>query len=104
MCIRDSSYRAWISGFFPGVLWYLYEKDIKNEELKQYAALYTERVAPADTMTSTHDLGFMLNCSAGNGYRITGEQRYHDIITRGAHSLATRFTPSIGAVSYTHLP
>lgn len=96
--LRTNSYRAWISGFFPGVLWYLYENDVKNEELKQYAVLYTERVAPADTMTSTHDLGFMLNCSAGNGYRITGEQRYRDIITRGAHSLATRFSPGTGVI------
>ena len=57
------------SGFFPGVLWYLYEND-PTEELKRYAELYTSRVEPAKNMTSTHDLGFMLYCSFGNGYRL----------------------------------
>ncbi len=96
--LRTNKYRAWISGFFPGVLWYLYENEPDNDSLRYYANLYTERVAPADTLTSTHDLGFMLNCSAGNGYRITGEQRYHDIISRGARSLATRFSPAMGVI------
>lgn len=96
--LRTTTFRSWISGFFPGVLWYLYENDPNNAELKRYAALYTMRVAPADTMTSTHDLGFMLGCSAGKGYETTGGQCYRDIITTGAHSLATRFDPKTGVI------
>ena len=40
--LKTSDYRAWISGFFPGVLWYLYE-NTPTDELKRYAELYTER-------------------------------------------------------------
>ena len=57
--LKTSDYRAWISGFFPGVLWYLYE-NTPTDELKRYAELYTERVESAKDMTTTHDLGFML--------------------------------------------
>ena len=57
--LKTVGYKSWVSGFFPGVLWYLYEND-PTEELKRYAELYTSRVEPAKNMTSTHDLGFML--------------------------------------------
>ena len=65
--LTTSDYSWWCSGFFPGVLWYLYENN-PSEELKQYAEMYTARVEPAKTITYSHDLGFMLNCSFGNGY------------------------------------
>lgn len=32
--LKTSDYRAWISGFFPGVLWYLYE-NTPTDELKR---------------------------------------------------------------------
>ena len=64
--LKTAGYKSWISGFFPGVLWYLYENDSLTE-IRKYAELYTARVEEAKTMTSTHDLGFMLYCSFGNG-------------------------------------
>lgn len=95
--LKTTDYRAWISGFFPGVLWYLYEND-STEELKRYAELYTDRVEPAKTITTTHDLGFMLYCSLGNGYRLTGNPRYLEAMKTGAASLASRFSRTTGAI------
>lgn len=38
-------YDHWVSGFFPGVLWMLYENSqCKDSELRRYAEMYTDRV------------------------------------------------------------
>lgn len=92
-----TSYRDWVSGFFPGVLWYLYE-NYGTDNLKEYAELYTDRVEPAKNVTNTHDLGFMLYCSFGNGYRLTGNAHYLDVLETGARTLARRFNYTVGAM------
>ena len=96
--LKTVGYKSWVSGFFPGVLWYLYEND-PTEKLKRYAELYTSRVEPAKNMTSTHDLGFMLYCSFGNGYRLTHDSTYLEVLKTGSKSLATRFDSKIGAIN-----
>lgn len=95
--LETSNYGWWCSGFFPGELWYLYENN-PTPKLKNYAEMYTDRVEPAKNMTNTHDLGFMLYCSFGNGYRITQNPHYMDVMITGAHSLATRYNPTICAI------
>ena len=95
--LKTVGYKSWVSGFFPGVLWYLYEND-PTEELKRYAELYTSRVEPAKNMTSTHDLGFMLYCSFGNGLRLTGNDDYRKTLLQGSESLSTRFRPQVGCI------
>ncbi|MGM9758978.1 MAG: glycoside hydrolase family 88 protein [Parabacteroides sp.] len=95
--LETSDYRWWCSGFFPGELWYLYET-FQTPELKRYAELFTERVEPAKSMTNTHDLGFMLNCSYGNGYRLTHNPAYREVMLEGARSLATRYNEKIGLI------
>ncbi|MDR0428971.1 MAG: glycoside hydrolase family 88 protein [Tannerellaceae bacterium] len=95
--LETSEYGWWCSGFFPGELWYLYENN-PTDELKQYAELYTERVEPAQYLTNTHDLGFMLYCSFGNGYRLTHNPHYKEVMITGAHSLATRYNSTICAI------
>ena len=87
----------WCSGFFPGVLWYLYEADSSSVVLR-YARLFTDRLESETSNTRTHDLGFMINCSFGNGYRLTGDAHYRTAILEGAASLATRFNPSAGVI------
>jgi len=90
-------YRWWVSGFFPGVLWQLYEYS-GDGQLLAAAREMTRRVEPAKRMTDTHDLGFMLYCSFGHGYRITGDSAYLDVIKEGTGSLLTRWNPQIGVI------
>ena len=52
----------WTSGFFPGSLWYAYEKT-GNDTLKAEAIQYTNLQNPVRYYKGTHDLGFMINCS-----------------------------------------
>lgn len=90
-------YQWWVSGFFPGVLWQLYG-DRGDNELRLYAELFTDRVEPVKKMTDTHDLGFMLYCSFGQGYNLTGNPRYLDIIEEGTGSLLTRYDAKLGVI------
>jgi hypothetical protein len=87
----------WTSGFFPGCLWYLYEYS-NDEMFRDYAIEMTERIEKEKDNKGTHDLGFMLYCSYGNGLRITGDEPYKDVLLTGARSLSTRFRPNIGCI------
>jgi hypothetical protein len=87
----------WTSGFFPGVLWLLYE-GTGEMRWREAAARYTALVEPAKNLRTTHDLGFMLGCSFGQGLRLTGDAAYRDVLLTGAGSLATRFNPAVGCI------
>ncbi|MEG1006443.1 MAG: glycoside hydrolase family 88 protein [Bacteroides sp.] len=95
--LATSDYAWWCSGFFPGELWYLYENH-PDKELRAYAEMYTNRLENAKKITYSHDVGFMLNCSFGNGYRLTKNPHYKDVMTTGANSLATRFKEEVGLI------
>lgn len=87
----------WCSGFVPGTLWYLYEYS-NNPQLLEYARNYTGRIEKEKYNTGTHDLGFMLHCSFGNGYRLTGDTAYRNVMLIGAESLSTRYDSLIGCI------
>jgi unsaturated chondroitin disaccharide hydrolase len=85
----------WTSGFFPGILWYLYEYFEDPTWLKA-AQDFTMNLKSQKFNTSTHDLGFILYCSFGNGYRLTKDSLYREILLQGAKSLSSRYNPNIG--------
>ena len=87
----------WVSGFFPGVLWYLYEND-KDPLVETYAREYTSRVEKEKYRTWDHDIGFIIFCSFGNGYRLTGDTNYLKVINTAANSLTTRFDSTVGCL------
>lgn len=90
-----SPVRWWCSGFFPGTLWYVYEYT-GSEEIRELAEQQTMKVEPIKDVKHDHDVGFQINCSFGNGYRLTGNEHYRDVMHTAAHSLATRFNPNVG--------
>ena len=87
----------WCSGFYPGTLWLLY-KATKDEALKAEAEKRLGILEKEKLNTGTHDLGFMIFCSFGNAYKITGDQHYKDVIFTAAASLSTRYRPSIASI------
>ena len=95
--LKMIKYNDWVSGFFSGLLWQLYEY-YGDEQLKDDAELFTLRVEPAKRMTNTHDLGFMLYCSFGQGYRLTGNKKYMNVLEEGTRSLLTRWNPKLGVI------
>jgi unsaturated chondroitin disaccharide hydrolase len=87
----------WTSGFFPGILWFLYEYTHDEKWLKQ-AKLFTAKIAKEQYNKTTHDLGFMIYCSFGNGYRLTKDENYKKVIIQAARSLSTRFNAKAGVI------
>jgi unsaturated chondroitin disaccharide hydrolase len=87
----------WCSGFFAGSLWLLYDLNHdafwKKEAIKWTAALEKEK-----NNKTTHDLGFMMYNSFGNGYKNSADSNYKQIIIQSARSIASRFNPKAGVM------
>jgi unsaturated chondroitin disaccharide hydrolase len=88
---------SWVSGFFPGCLWYAFENS-GEEYFKTQATRWTESMEPVKEFTGNHDIGFMMMSSYGNGYRLTGREEYVDILLQSAESLTTRYHPGAGLI------
>lgn len=87
----------WTSGFYPGTLWYCYEASNKPE-VRAAAEQITARVEDQKFTTSNHDVGFIINCSFGNGYRLTQNEAYREVMETASKSLSTRFHPVTGCI------
>lgn len=96
--LKTADYRSWICGFFPGTLWQLADRFPEDTALKSYAREFTDRIAPAQYLTDTHDLGFMVFCSAGKAYEVTHEEKYREMVLTAAKSLSTRFSGKTGVI------
>jgi unsaturated chondroitin disaccharide hydrolase len=95
--LKDMPTSWWCSGFFPGSLWYLYQFT-KDDKWKKVAEAYTNALTKEQFNVNTHDLGFMLYCSFGNGYRLTENEKYKKIMLQGASSLSSRFNSKVGLI------
>jgi hypothetical protein len=81
----------WTSGFWPGCLWLMYDFTGKPE-WRQLAEEWMVGLASQQYNTTTHDVGFMMFCSYGEAYRLTGDPAYRDILLTSAGSLDTRYS------------
>jgi hypothetical protein len=81
----------------PGSLWYLAEAT-GDANLRAAAIAQTAGLEPSQNNRSTHDVGFVLYCSFGNGLRLRADASSRDILLTGAESLCTRFNPKVGAI------
>lgn len=87
----------WTSGFFPGSLWMTY-KLTKEEQWKDIAHQYTEMLDAVKHLKWHHDVGFMIGCSFLNGYRLTDNPNYIEVIIQAAKSLSTRYREGAQAI------
>ena len=91
-------YRGWTSGFWPGILWYACDYS-GDDKLKAEADSFSVSLLPLSRQkATTHDLGFMVFCSLGNGYKETKNPGYKEAIVATADSLATLFNPVVGTI------
>ena len=91
----DAGIKAWTSGFFPGTAWYVYEYT-GDEKVREVAERRTRELATLPAFNVGHDIGFMINCSYGNAFRITRDSTFLPVIEAGAANLAARFNPTVG--------
>ena len=87
----------WCSGFFPGTLWLVYDYT-GDEKFRTLAERETAKVEPIKWVTTDHDVGFQINCSFGQQYRLTGDPHAREVMHTAARSLATRFNPTVGCI------
>jgi unsaturated chondroitin disaccharide hydrolase len=87
----------WTSGFYSGTLFYLYEFSHDTALLRE-AQTRLKLLEPEQFNKGTHDLGFMMYCSFGNGLRVLSTPAYKDILLNSARSLSTRFNPAVGCI------
>lgn len=95
---RKATKEEWIAGFWPGVLWYDYEAT-GNDSIRKEAEKFTASLKFLSEIPAyDHDLGFLVFCSYGNGYRLTQNPEYRQVILAAADSLATLFSPVAGTI------
>lgn len=95
---------SWTSGFWPGILWYLFE-GTKEKLWLESAETVTQTILPITyRKANNHDLGFITITSLGNGYKLTKKAEYKEGLLRAADSLATLYNPRVGTIlSWPHM-
>jgi unsaturated chondroitin disaccharide hydrolase len=95
---RKATKEEWTSGFWPGVLWYDFE-NTNDPKIKQEAEKYTQSLEfLSHTSAYDHDLGFLVFTCFGNGYRLTNNPAYKQVLLNTADTLATLYNPKVGTI------
>ncbi len=95
---RKAAADEWCGGFWPGILWYTYEYT-QDPSVRVEAERFTDALHfLSSTPAYDHDLGFLVFCSYGNGYRLTRNPEYKQVILDTADTLATLYRPQVGAL------
>ncbi|PRD52791.1 glycoside hydrolase family 88 protein [Sphingobacterium gobiense] len=87
----------WTGGFWPGILWYIYEYT-EDEKWKKEAISWTESLVSNQYNTAHHDIGFMMYCSYGNAIRFLDTPSYKEILVQSAKSLCERYNEQVGSI------
>lgn len=88
---------VWTGGFWAGLLWLEFQQS-RSAATRRLASTFTERLLPRAQDTRNHDLGFMFFPSAVEGWKLTGDARYHDSAVAAARSLAGQFNEAGGFI------
>src|SRR5680860_105458 len=89
---------GWTSGFWAGILWYVYE-GTGNEDIKSEAEKFTNEIEVLlSRPVKSHDMGFIFNSSFGNGYRLTNNDAYKNILLIAADSLSHLYNTNVGTI------
>ena len=87
----------WCSGFYPGVLWLVYEHT-GDGAVRALAVKHTLPLRALPDRCTDHDIGFQLMSSFGRMLKDTGDPACEPVLRRGAETLAARFVPAAGVI------
>ncbi|KAI1390411.1 glycoside hydrolase family 88 protein [Hypoxylon trugodes] len=89
----------WTSGFFPGCLYLLLERQRKYaHNLRRIGLSPTDHVPHELQLQTTHDLGFMIAPWARAAWELENDVRGYDTVITAAKSLASRYSPVVGCI------
>ncbi len=92
------NYEDWTSGFWPGILWLLYEYTT-DEKWLNAATSYSALLSPLSQRAAhDHDLGFQIFNSIGHGFRLTQKETYKKILLQTAERLFELYSPVVGTI------
>ena len=86
--------KDWTSGFFAGNLWQIYEIT-QDTAYKNKAKVWTAFIEKEKLNDNTHDMGFKVYCSFGNGLKHFDNEKYKSIIVKSANTLITRYNDDV---------
>jgi unsaturated chondroitin disaccharide hydrolase len=90
---------GWTTGFFPGQLWLLYQATGSTKWLDAAKAWTAPLATQAEGRPNDPtDIGFIIGTSFGNGYRLTGNPDYKNVLITTGNSLSTLYNSKVGAV------
>jgi DNA-binding ferritin-like protein (Dps family) len=69
-----------------------------DEKWKNEAEKWTEALDSVQYFSNHHDVGFMINCSYGNGLKLTGNKDYEKVMVQAAKSLSKRYSPATKSI------
>lgn len=95
--IKKVPSKDWTSGFYAGNLWQLFEIT-KNNEYKELAKKWTAFIEKEKFNNKTHDMGFKVFCSFGQGLKHIESQDYKDIIVKSSKTLISRYNDTVGSI------
>jgi len=89
--------KDWCSGFYAGSLW-MGSVLTGDKELEKLAEEFTKPLEKEKFNGKTHDMGFKMFCSFGQGYKVTNDSAYRNILIQSAKTLSKRFNDKVGAL------
>ena len=95
--IKKVPSKDWTSGFYAGNLWQIYEIT-GNKEYKELAKKWTAFIEKEKYNDRTHDMGFKVFCSFGQGLKHEENQHYKDVIIKSSQTLISRYNDTVGSI------
>ena len=104
-----STYSGWTSGFWPGILFKLYNYTLAADPAASAhwlsaATAAVQGLAPERFDTGTHDVGFVMYTSWGQLWHLTKDPTAREYLVTTADSLSTRFSPIVGCLRSWNTP
>lgn len=84
------SWTHWCEGFFPGMMWLLWERS-GDPYLREQAELYSKPLEPRQHDDKVHDLGFIFLTTYLPWLRATNDKHYEHVLVRAGQTMAMRF-------------
>ncbi|MDW5291032.1 glycoside hydrolase family 88 protein [Formosa sp. PL04] len=90
--------KDWTSGFFPGNLWQIYQLTGDTAYITK-AKVWTALMENQKENDRTHDMGFKIYCSFGEGLKVEPDNEvYKDVIVESAKTLITRYDSNVKSI------
>ena len=87
---KGESWTHWCEGFFPGMMWQLYEHT-HDRYWREQAERYTKPLEPRKEDRNVHDLGFIFLSTYVPWYRACNELPVQDVLVQAGRTLALRY-------------